>query len=88
MTTLASALDIEVPTGKKLLAILERTGEAKHVWDPTEPGDEAKARDAFDRAKSAGYTAYQIEGGGGGSVAKNFNAEAEKIVMAPQMVGG
>jgi len=53
-------------------------------------GDEVdNARDTFTKLKKKGYLAYSVNANGKkGEVLDEFDPKAEKIIMAPRMVGG
>lgn len=64
-------------------------GDLKVIWDSDKPEEVAHARKTFTEFKSKGYLAYQVsKGGDKGEVMKDFNAEAEKVILAPRMMGG
>lgn len=64
-------------------------GDLKVIWDSDKPEEVAHARKTFTEFKSKGYLAYQVnKAGDKGEVMKDFNAEAEKIILAPRMMGG
>lgn len=89
MSSVMEALDLEVPAGKNLIAILDKSGDTKIVWDPNRPEEVENARQSFDSLKEKGYTAYKVNRDGEkGEVARNFDPTAAKIILAPRMVGG
>lgn len=74
------------------LAIIDRTGDTKLLWDPSRPDEVATAEAAFNTAKAKGMVAYRVDPETGaaktGEVIRTFDAQAEKIIMRPAMVGG
>lgn len=82
-------MDLEVPEGKGMLAILDETGDTKVVWDPNKDEEVAAARTTFDSLKAKGYSAYKVDRNGEkGEVMRNFDATAAKVILAPRTVGG
>lgn len=77
------------PSTRRELAILDHTGDTKIVWDADKPAEVEHARDTFERFKKKGYAAYKVDRKGDqGEVMKTFDPDAEKMILAPQMVGG
>jgi hypothetical protein len=64
-------------------------GDLRIIWDSDKPAEVEHARKTFDEFKSKGYLAYSVsKGGERGEVLNKFNPEAEKLILAPRMVGG
>lgn len=64
-------------------------GDLKVIWDSDKPAEVAHARKTFDEFKRQGYLAYRVaKGGDKGEVMRSFEADAERVILAPQMVGG
>jgi len=64
-------------------------GDLKVIWDSDKPEEVSHARKTFTEFKSKGYLAYKVsKGGDKGEVMKDFDAEAEKVILAPRMMGG
>jgi hypothetical protein len=77
------------PTVTHELVVMDRTGDTKIVWDSGNADDVAAAKDTYDKLKKKGYMAYTVKRNGDkGEVIHDFDAEAEKIILAPRMVGG
>lgn len=71
------------------LAIMDHTGDTKLIWDPDKADEVDHARDTFNRMKKKGYMAYKVDRKGEkGEVMREFDPTAEKMILAPQMVGG
>jgi hypothetical protein len=71
------------------IAVLDRTGDTKLVWDSAQEDEIDAARKMFDDLKKKGYAAFSVKKNGDkGEVIKKFDPEAEKIIMAPALVGG
>ena len=74
---------------KHELAILDHTGDTKLIWDPDKADEVETARDTFNKLKKKGYVAYSVNRKGDkGEVLREFDPTAEKMILAPQMVGG
>jgi hypothetical protein len=71
------------------LAVMDRTGDTKIIWDKDKPDEVETAKDTFKKLKGKGYLAYSVkEKGAKGEVIHEFDPDAEKIILAPQMRGG
>ena len=64
-------------------------GDSKIIWDSTKVDEVEAAEDTFKKLKKKGYAAYSVKKGGEkGEVLHAFDAQVEKIIMAPARVGG
>lgn len=75
------------------LRIMDReAGDLRVTWDPNVPAEVAAARAQFDSLigrGGKGYMAYKVQAGGGkGEQIRQFDPNAEAIILAPAMVGG
>jgi len=71
------------------MAILDETGDTKLIWDSDNDDEVKNAKRTFDDLKKKGYAAFKVDKKGEkGSIMEEFDADAEKIIMAPQMRGG
>lgn len=71
------------------MAILDHTGDTKLIWDPDKADEVEHARETFTKLKKKGYMAYSVNRKGDkGEVMREFDPDAEKMILAPQMVGG
>lgn len=71
------------------MLIMSDEGDTKIIWDKDEEDEVDAARATFDDLKGKGYLAYEVKRNGRkGDVLHKFNAKAEKIILAPRMVGG
>lgn len=72
------------------MAIMSRDGDSKLIWDKDNPDEVENARRTFDELKKKGFIAYKVEGRKGekGEVLRAFDPDAERLIMAPPMVGG
>lgn len=64
-------------------------GDTKIIWAADKEDEVEVAKNAFDTLKKKGYFAYKVKKDGEkGQVAKEFDPDAEKIIMALPMRGG
>ncbi len=74
--------------GRELI-VLDASGDTRLIWDPDKPDEVANAKDTFTKLKANGYLAYAVNRKGDkGEVLREFDADAEKMILAPQTVGG
>ena len=72
-----------------VLEVLDHTGDTKIEWNPRVQAEVDVAKSTFDSLKAKGYLAYKLDRNGErGEVIRSFDAQAERIVMNPQMQGG
>lgn len=80
---------LAVEDTKHELIVLDRTGDTKIIWDSTKQVEVDNAKKQFDELKKKGYMAYSVKKNGDkGELLHEFDSEAEKIILAPRMVGG
>jgi hypothetical protein len=81
---------IEVPAGKGLLCTLDRSGDQRVMWDRRNEDEVASARRTFDDLRKKGYLAYRAEGKRGeqGEQIREFDPDAERIILVKPSVGG
>jgi hypothetical protein len=80
---------LDRPVTTRELIVLDHTGDTKIIWDSDKPAEVDHARDTFDRFKAKGYMAYKVDRKGEkGEVMRNFDPDAEKLILAPATVGG
>lgn len=81
---------IEVPAGHGLMSTLDRSGDIRVMWDRTNADEVQSARRQFDQALKDGFLAYRAEGKQGerGTQIRQFDPEAERIILVKQNVGG
>lgn len=71
------------------MAIMDRTGDTKLVWDQADDVSMQIAKASFDAAKKKGYLAYSVnKKGDKGTQVKEFDPSAESLILAPALVGG
>lgn len=86
----AATDEIQVPEGHGLMHELDKTGDTRVMWDKGNKDEVAAARAQFDALKKKGFTAYRAVGKKGeqGEVIREFDPEAERIILVKQLVGG
>ena len=71
------------------LAILDKTGDTKVIWDPSNKDEREAAKAQFDHLIEKGFRAYLVKKDGEkGSLISEFDPFAGKIIMVPKIVGG
>ena len=64
-------------------------GDTKIIWDVENLPEVEAAEAVFDQLKEKGYYAYSVKKDGDkGIIIREFNPDAEKIIMALPMRGG
>ncbi len=72
-----------------VLEVMDDTGDTKTNWDKGNADEVAAARAQFASLKDKGYVAYSVDKDGeSDSVIKEFDPDAERLIMRPAMVGG
>jgi len=86
----AVADDITVPAGHGLMHELDKTGDTRVMWDRGNKDEVEAARRQFTDLKKKGFIAYRAEGKEGtrGEVIRDFDPDAERIILVKQLVGG
>lgn len=71
------------------LAVMDQTGDTKIIWDSENEDEVAVAKATFDSLVKKGYAGYSVKRDGEkNEVIRQFDPTAEKLIMAPAMVGG
>jgi hypothetical protein len=71
------------------LIVMDESGDTKIVWDPDKSDEVDNAKRTFSEMKKKGYIAYKVDRKGEkGEVMDDFDRNAEKLILAPQMRGG
>jgi len=65
-------------------------GDTRVIWNPRDPDEVAAARAQFDTlVKEKRFLAFRVNTTGGkGEQIREFDPEAEKLIIAPPMAGG
>jgi len=80
----------ELTSDQGMLCVLNHEGDTKIIWDRRNADEVENARRTFNDLKAKGYAAYSVEGKEGekGEVVRKFDPSAERLILAPAMVGG
>ncbi len=71
------------------MRVMDHTGDTKIIWNSENKDETDAARETFNRLTKKGHKAYMVKKDGEkGEVITEFDPDAEKIILAPQMVGG
>lgn len=71
------------------IAVMDRTGDTKSIWDANNPDEVEVAREAFEKLRKKGYLIYRVNKlGNKGEAMNTFDAKAEKMIAVPPVVGG
>jgi len=68
--------------------VMDRTGDSRHLFDPNDAQEVAKAERRFYELTNAGFTAAARTGPGQVSQIRSFDPSAEETVFFPRLVGG
>lgn len=85
------AAPIDVPPGTGVIIVPRwDEGHAEFRWDKKDKADVDAARKHFIELKSKGYQSFRIDPktGDKGEILKEFDENAEKIIMVPPLQGG
>lgn len=71
------------------MRIMDTNGDTKLIWDPDRKEEVKSAKKTFEELTDKGYVAYRVnKKGDQGEVMTEFDKDAEKIILAPQLRGG
>lgn len=71
------------------LATMDQTGDTKVIWSADNADEIANARRMFTDLRAKGFVGYSVKKNGEkNEIIHTFDPEAERIIMAPPMVGG
>lgn len=69
--------------------IMDRTGDTRHAFDPTDADDVALALDRFRDLIGKGYRAVALgKDGQPGTLLRDFDPTAQETLFIPQLEGG
>jgi hypothetical protein len=72
-----------------IIKVLDGSGDSRFMWSKDNPDEVKAAKKTFERLKEKGYLAYKVLASGArGEVIREFDPDAQSIIMAPQLVGG
>jgi hypothetical protein len=82
-------IESDLPSGQHVMRVIDRTGDTKVIWSDDNPDEVENARRTFNDLRKKGYTAYAVGAKGAkGEVVREFDPSAEKLILAPALVGG
>lgn len=69
--------------------VMDPGGDTKIIWDSNNTAEVDNARRTFAELKGKGFTAYRVDDQGDRSaILREFDPEAEKLILRPPMAGG
>lgn len=72
-----------------IMKVMDGSGDQHIMWDSQRPAEVDAARASFKALRDKGYNAYAVQNGERvGIPIREFDPNAEKIIMAPAMRGG
>lgn len=71
-----------------MLRILSREGDTVLEWTKDDAKSIAAVKREFDSLIASGYQAFKVDSPTEGEVIRNFDPEAETVIMTVPMVGG
>lgn len=75
---------------KRLLRVLDSTGDTRIPYDVEDPTSLASARAAFDAAVQKGASAFNVAPGTNDSTKRisSFDESSEETILVPKITGG
>jgi hypothetical protein len=71
------------------MAVMGRRGDTKVIWDRNNADEVAAARRQFEELTGRGFAAFSVKKNGEQDRRiREFDPEAEKVILVPQMAGG
>ena len=87
MTT--SEMTVETAAGKHYMVQMGKEGDIKTIWDPANPDEVVAARKQFKGWLKKGGSAFSVlDGGEQGVQMREFDPQASKVILVPQIAGG
>ncbi|WGS18520.1 MULTISPECIES: hypothetical protein [unclassified Bradyrhizobium] len=68
--------------------VMDRTGDSRHLFNPDDAQELARAEQRFYELTNAGFTAAVRTGPGQTSHLRSFDPAAEETVFFPRLIGG
>ncbi len=71
-------------------AVIDRTGDTRHSWDPQKPAEVTAARAMFESLRAGGYDAFRVAKNKdtAGEMVREFDPSHGAYLFTPRMVGG
>jgi tRNA U38,U39,U40 pseudouridine synthase TruA len=87
---LAESIEADRVIERNEMAILDRTGDTKLMWDPENKDEVEAARKTFDElVGTKKMMAFKVKKSGKqGEQIKEFDPTAERMIITPALVGG
>lgn len=72
------------------IAVMGKEGDIKTIWDRSKPAEVEHARATFNEMRKKGYLAFRCANkeGDKGEQMKEFDPDAQMMIMVPPMQGG
>jgi phage terminase large subunit-like protein len=73
------------------MRVMGRSGDTRIIWNPRDVDEVAAAKRTFDDLVGGkGFLAFRVnkESGNKGTQIREFDPQAEKLIIAPPMAGG
>lgn len=71
------------------IAVLDRSGETKTIWDSSNADEVAAARKQFEDLKKKGFSIFRVnKQSEKGSRMHEFDSDAEKMIAVAPIAGG
>jgi hypothetical protein len=71
------------------LIVMDRNGDTRHEFDPTNPTSRATAEARFHELTGKGFRAVALgKDGAPGDLVRTFDSQAEQTLFIPQLAGG
>lgn len=76
--------------GKLRFAVLDASGDTKHLWNSDIPAEVAAAKALFEALTAQGYSAFRVtdKKGEAGEQVRAFDPSHERLIFTPRMQGG
>lgn len=90
MTMMAETTEevIDQPSDSmRLMQIIDETGDTKLRWDSSNATEVENAQRTFEEMTRRGFLAYKTKGGEQ-TLVRDFDPEAEKMLLTPPVVAG
>lgn len=90
-SAVSSIEDVVLKPGQHVMAIMDHTGDSKHLWSKDNPDEVEGARALFNKmVKEKKYTAFHVKGKNGepGEQMHEFDPNAERVIFTKPLAGG
>ena len=72
-----------------MMEVLDPTGHTRHIWDASNEAEVSAARALYQSLTGSGYRAFHVKKNGDEGVRMDeFDPDAEKMILTPQLRGG